>query len=115
MIKKTKLSMYLTKKHVKNLRLFLLGLLFLKLENYLKGHNQALATIFFEPDSSSSNLASILRTEEQTPYWKTHNSATIAEVTTLIKINFISKQEFFGIGIREIINGIGITFSGKED
>jgi hypothetical protein len=37
------------------------------------------------------------------------------EVTSLIKTNITSKQEFFGAGMREIVNGIGITFFGKED
>uniref|UniRef100_U9TUF1 Uncharacterized protein n=1 Tax=Rhizophagus irregularis (strain DAOM 181602 / DAOM 197198 / MUCL 43194) TaxID=747089 RepID=U9TUF1_RHIID len=76
----------------------------------------ALATIFFEPNSSSSsNLASILRTTEQIPYWKICNSASITEVTSLIKTNIASKQEFFGAAIREIINGVGVIFFGKED
>ena len=52
---------------------------------------------------------------EQIPYWKTHHSASIAEVTLFIKTNIMSKQEFFGVGMREIVNGIGITFFGKED
>jgi hypothetical protein len=26
----------------------------------------------------------------------------------------MSKQEFFGVGMREIVNGIGITFFGRE-
>lgn len=60
-------------------------------------------------------MASILRTTEQIPYWKTHNLTSIAEVTSLIKTNITSKQEFFGAGMREIVNGIGLTFFGKED
>ncbi|RGB21721.1 hypothetical protein C1646_777426 [Rhizophagus diaphanus] len=40
--------------------------------------------------------------------------ASIVEVTLLVKINITSKREFFGVGIREIVNGIGITFFGKE-
>ncbi|RHZ79691.1 hypothetical protein Glove_142g13 [Diversispora epigaea] len=51
-------------------------------------------------------LASILRIE-QIPYWKNNNSASIAEVTTLIK-------EFNGVGIREITDRIGIIFFGKD-
>lgn len=70
------------------------------------GERSALATVFFEPNSSGLNLASILRTE-QIPYWKNNNSASITEVTTLIK-------EFNGVGIREITDGIGITFFGKD-
>ncbi|RHZ46935.1 hypothetical protein Glove_603g8 [Diversispora epigaea] len=87
---------------------------FLKVNKIFKGARSALATIFFEPNFSSSNLASIMRTE-QNPYWKTHNLASIAEVISLIKTNITSKQEFFGVGMREIINGIGITFFGKEN
>ena len=113
--KKDKTFYVFDKKTCEKFETFSSWITFLKVRKLFKGARSALATIFFEPNSSSSNLASILRTEEQTPYWKTHNSATIAEVITLIKTNFISKQEFFGIGIREIINGIGITFSGKED
>jgi hypothetical protein len=80
-----------------------------------RGARSAIATVFFEPNSSGSSLASVLRTTEQIPYWKTHNSASIAEVISLIKTNITSKQEFFGVGMREIVDGIGITFFGKED
>jgi hypothetical protein len=88
---------------------------FLKVNKIFKGARSALATIFFEPDSSSSSLASILRTTEQTPYWKTHKLANIADVSLLIRTYITFKQEFFGVGMREIINGIGITFFGKEN
>jgi hypothetical protein len=89
---------------------------FLNTIKVFRGARSALATIFFEPDSSSSsNLASILRTTEQIPYWKICNSASITEVTSLIKTNIASKQEFFGAAIREIINGVGVIFFGKED
>ena len=87
---------------------------FLKIKKVFKVARSAIATVFFEPNSSGSSLTSILRTTEQIPYWKTHNSS-IAEVTSLIKTNITSKQEFFGAGMREIVNGIGITFFGKED
>jgi hypothetical protein len=66
-----------------------------------------LLQFFFESNTSGSNLASLLRTE-QSSYWKNHDSISMAEVTSFIK------TEFFGVGIRDIINGIGITFSGKE-
>ncbi|POG61448.1 hypothetical protein GLOIN_2v1814039 [Rhizophagus irregularis DAOM 181602=DAOM 197198] len=80
---------------------------FLKVRKIFSGERSALATIFFEPNSSGSNLASLLRTE-QSSYWKNCDSINIAEVTSLIK------TEFFGVGIRDIINGIGVTFFGKE-
>jgi hypothetical protein len=53
-----------------------------------------------------------LRTTEQIPYWKTYNSASISEVTSLIKTIIASKLEFFGVGMREIVNGVGIIFFG---
>ncbi|PKY62834.1 hypothetical protein RhiirA4_490084, partial [Rhizophagus irregularis] len=87
---------------------------FLKTKKVFKGARSAIATVFFEPNSSGSSLASILRTTEQIPYWKVNNSASIVEVTSLVKTNITSKKEFFGVGIREIVNGIGITFFGKE-
>ncbi|PKK61474.1 hypothetical protein RhiirC2_760686 [Rhizophagus irregularis] len=59
------------------------------------------------------NLASLLRTK-QIPYWKNYNSTSIAEVTSLIKTLMTSNQKFFGIGIREIINGVGVTFFENE-
>ncbi|CAB4483945.1 unnamed protein product [Rhizophagus irregularis] len=80
---------------------------FLKVRKIFSGERSALATIFFEPNSSGSNLASLLRTE-QSSYWKNCDSISIAEVTSLIK------TEFFGVEIRDIINGIGVTFFGKE-
>ena len=58
-------------------------------------------------------MSSILRTKPIS-YWKNYNSATIIEVTWLIKKNINSKQEFFDVGLKEIINGIGIIFFGKE-
>jgi hypothetical protein len=87
---------------------------FLKIKKVFKGARSAIATVFFEPNSSGLSLISILRTKEQVPYWKIHNSASIVEVTSLVKTNIASKQEFFGVGIREIVNKIGITFFGKE-
>ena len=57
-------------------------------------------------------MVSLLRTE-QIPYWKNYNSATIIEVTSLIKKNINSKQEFFDVGLKEIINVISISFFGK--
>ncbi|PKK59196.1 hypothetical protein RhiirC2_795176 [Rhizophagus irregularis] len=74
---------------------------FLKNKRVFSGERSALATIFFEPNSSSFNLASLLRTE-QIPYWKSYNSASIAEVTLLTKTFITSNQKFFGVGIREI-------------
>ncbi|EXX62503.1 hypothetical protein RirG_161160 [Rhizophagus irregularis DAOM 197198w] len=85
---------------------------FLKIKKIFGGERLALATIFFEPNTSGFNLSSILRTKP-IPYWKNYNSATIIEVTSLIKKNINSKQEFFSIGLKEIINGIGIIFFGK--
>jgi hypothetical protein len=87
---------------------------FLKIKKVFKGARSAIATVFFEPNSSGLSLISILRTKEQVPYWKIHNSASIVEVTSLVKTNIAFKQEFFGVGIREIVNRIGITFFGKE-
>lgn len=84
-----------------------------KKKKVFNGERSALSTIFFEPNSSSFNLSSILRTK-QIPYWKNNNSANIKDIISLIKANIISKQEFFGVGTREIINGIGIIFFGKE-
>ncbi|CAB4470929.1 unnamed protein product [Rhizophagus irregularis] len=66
---------------------------FLKIKKIFSGKRLTLATIFFEPNSSGSNLASLLRTR-QTPYWKNNKSANIAEVTLLIKSFKTSKQEF---------------------
>lgn len=83
---------------------------FLKSRKVFGGERSALVTIFFEPNSSSSNLASLLRTEQIT-YWKNHNSTSIAEVTSLVKKYTISKQD---IGTREVINGIGITFFREQ-
>jgi predicted DNA-binding ribbon-helix-helix protein len=77
------------------------------------GERSALATIFFEPNSSSFNLASILRTQ-QIPYWKSNNSTNIIEVTSLVRTYIDSIKEFSSVGIREIVNGIGITFFKKE-
>ncbi|PKK55861.1 hypothetical protein RhiirC2_801314, partial [Rhizophagus irregularis] len=85
---------------------------FLKIKKIFGGERSALATIFFEPNTSGFNLSSILRTKP-IPYWKNYNSATIIEVTSLIKKNINSKQEFFSVGLKEIINGIGIIFFGK--
>ncbi|PKY29270.1 hypothetical protein RhiirB3_445837 [Rhizophagus irregularis] len=86
---------------------------FLKIKKIFSGERSALATIFFEPNSSGSNLASLLRTR-QTPYWKNYNSANIAEVTLLIKSFKTSRQEFFDVGIRENVDGISVIFFGKE-
>ncbi|GBB91145.1 hypothetical protein RclHR1_01830004 [Rhizophagus clarus] len=85
---------------------------FLKIKKIFGGERSALATIFFEPNTSGFNLSSILRTKP-IPYWKNYNSATIIEVTSLIKKNINSKQEFFSVGLKGIINGIGIIFFGK--
>ena len=52
---------------------------------------------------------------EQVSYWKTSPANSITEIASLIRANITSKQEFFGVGMREITNGIGITFFGKED
>ncbi|GBB98285.1 hypothetical protein RclHR1_03190017 [Rhizophagus clarus] len=87
---------------------------FLKIKKVFKGVRSAITTVFFEPNSSGLSLVLILRTNEQVPYWKVHNSASIVEVMSLVKTNITSKQEFFGIGMREIVNGIGITFFEKE-
>lgn len=86
---------------------------FLKIRKVFSGERSALATVFFEPNTSGFNLSSILRTTKQIPYWKNYNSATIVEVTSLIKKNITSKQEFFDVGIREMTNGIEITFFGR--
>ncbi|PKK57529.1 hypothetical protein RhiirC2_797860 [Rhizophagus irregularis] len=51
---------------------------FLKIKKIFSGECSVLATIFFDPNSSGSNLASLLRTR-QTPYWKNYNSANISE------------------------------------
>ena len=83
---------------------------FLKIRKVFSGERSALVTIFFEPNSSSSSLASLLRTEQIT-YWKNNNSAGVAEVILFVKKYSISKQD---IGIREIINGIEIIFFGRE-
>ncbi|PKC62530.1 hypothetical protein RhiirA1_465023, partial [Rhizophagus irregularis] len=82
---------------------------FLKNKRVFSGVRSALATIFFEPNSSSFNLASLLRTE-QISYWKSNNSTSIKEVTSFIKTLIASNQKFFSVGIREIFNGIGVTF-----
>uniref|UniRef100_U9T622 Uncharacterized protein n=1 Tax=Rhizophagus irregularis (strain DAOM 181602 / DAOM 197198 / MUCL 43194) TaxID=747089 RepID=U9T622_RHIID len=86
---------------------------FLKNKRVFSGERSALVTIFFEPNSSSFNLASLLRTE-QIPYWKNYNPTSIAEVTSLIKMLTNSNHKFFGVGIREIIDGIGVTFFENE-
>ncbi|GBB86510.1 hypothetical protein RclHR1_12930007 [Rhizophagus clarus] len=59
-----------------------------------------------------NSFASWIKTKP-IPYWKNYNSATIIEVTSLIKKNINSKQEFFSVGLKGIINGIGIIFFGK--
>ncbi|CAB4490506.1 unnamed protein product [Rhizophagus irregularis] len=47
---------------------------------------------------------------EQISYWKSNNSTSIKEVTSFIKTLIASNQKFFSVGIREIFNGIGVTF-----
>ena len=64
---------------------------FLKSKKVFGGERSALATVFFESNTSGFNLSSILRTKP-IPYWKNYNSATIIEVTSLIKKNINSKQ-----------------------
>ncbi|CAB4434938.1 unnamed protein product [Rhizophagus irregularis] len=86
---------------------------FLKIKKIFSGERSALATIFFEPNSSGSNLASLLKTR-QTTYWKNYNSTNIAEVTLLIKSFKTSRHEFFDIGIRENVDGISVIFFGRE-
>ncbi|CAI2185759.1 10946_t:CDS:2, partial [Funneliformis geosporum] len=61
---------------------------FLKSKKIFGGERSALATVFFELNTS--------------------------EVISLIKKNINSKQEFFDIGLKEIIDRISITFFGKE-
>ncbi|PKY57852.1 hypothetical protein RhiirA4_511067 [Rhizophagus irregularis] len=112
--KKDKTFYVFDKKSGKKFNTFSSWINFLKIKKVFKGTRSAIATIFFEPNSSGLSLASILRTTEQVPYWKIHNSASILEVTSLIKTNIATKQEFFGVGMREIVNGIGITFFEKE-
>ncbi|POG60644.1 hypothetical protein GLOIN_2v1486843, partial [Rhizophagus irregularis DAOM 181602=DAOM 197198] len=111
--KKDKIFYVFDKKTNEKFSTFASWIKFLKNKKLFSGERSALTTIFFEPNSSSFNLASLLRTK-QIPYWKNYNSTSIAEVTSLIKTLMTSNQKFFGIGIREIINGVGVTFFENE-
>ena len=86
---------------------------FLKIRKKFSGEHSALVTIFFKPNSSSFNLASLLRIE-QILYQKNYNSASIVEVKSLIETNTTLKQELFSVGIRKTVNEIGILFYRKE-
>ncbi|RIA93246.1 hypothetical protein C1645_819673 [Glomus cerebriforme] len=104
--KKDKIFYNFDKKTNEKFSTFASWIKFLKNKRVFSGERSALATIFFEPNFSSFNLASLLRAK-QIPYWKNYNSTSIAEVTSLIKTLMTSNQKFFGIGIREIINEVG--------
>ncbi|PKY34118.1 hypothetical protein RhiirB3_395319, partial [Rhizophagus irregularis] len=107
--KKDKTFYVFDKKTNEKFSTFAFWIKFLKNKRVFSGVRSALATIFFEPNSSSFNLASLLRTE-QISYWKSNNSTSIKEVTSFIKTLIASNQKFFSVGIREIFNGIGVTF-----
>ncbi|UZO08709.1 uncharacterized protein OCT59_028962 [Rhizophagus irregularis] len=74
---------------------------------------EALQELYRLQPEFNGKLLRLLRTK-QIPYWKNYNSTSIAEVTSLIKTLMTSNQKFFGIGIREIINGVGVTFFENE-
>ncbi|RIA79301.1 hypothetical protein C1645_841014, partial [Glomus cerebriforme] len=57
---------------------------FLKIKKIFGGERSALATIFFEPNTSGFNLSSILRTKPIS-YWKNYNSATIIEASYFLE------------------------------
>ncbi|CAG8464327.1 8832_t:CDS:2 [Diversispora eburnea] len=56
------------------------------------------------------------RSQKRTTKKTTSSSkASIEETISLIRTNIKYKQEFFGVGMREIINGIDVIFFGKEN
>lgn len=91
--KKDKIFYVFDKKTNEKFSTFASWIKFLKNKKLFSGERSALATIFFEPNSSSFNLASLLRTK-QIPYWKNYNSTSIAEVTSLIKTLMTSNQKY---------------------
>ena len=87
--KQDRIFMFLIKKREK-FNSFASWFKFLKIKKVFSGERSALVTIFFEPNSSSFNLALLLRTEKIS-YWKNSNSASIEEVRSLIETNITLK------------------------
>jgi len=77
------------------------------------GKRSALATIFLEPNKSSPNLASILRTT-QVPYWNNRPTANVFDVFSFVEQKIKLNEEFYGMGLREIEGGLVLTFFGNE-
>ncbi len=96
---------------IKKTKLF--GLNIKKKKKVFNGKYSVLVIIFFESNSSSFNLALLLRTKKIL-YQKNSNSASVEKIRLLTETNITLKQELFGIEIREIVNEIGITFFEKK-
>ena len=86
----------------------------MKKKGLFSDKRSALVTIFLEPNNSSSNLASILSISDQAPDWSNRPTATIVDVSSFIRQKIKLNGEFYGIGLREIDEGLGLNFFWKE-
>src|SRR4051794_9048609 len=85
----------------------------LKNRGLFKGYRSALATIFLEPNSTSSPIASILRVKSNS-YWKTITCTSIQDILSLIQKKSLTGGKFVGIIIQEISEGLELHFFNKR-
>jgi hypothetical protein len=85
----------------------------LKNRGLFKGYRSALATIFLEPNPTSSPIASILRVKSNS-YWKTITCTSIQDILSLIQKESLAGGKFVGIIIQEISEGLELHFFNKR-
>ncbi|RHZ83510.1 hypothetical protein Glove_91g32 [Diversispora epigaea] len=86
----------------------------LKNRGLFKGHRSAIATIFLEPNPTSSPIATILREPDYKLYWKKTLLINSIEIIKFFQDKILPGEEFAGTAIKEISEGLEFRFPTKE-
>ncbi|RHZ60077.1 hypothetical protein Glove_359g27 [Diversispora epigaea] len=82
----------------------------LRKRGLFKGYKSAVATIFLEPNPTSSSIATILREPDYKSYWKKSLLINTSDILKYFEEQNLLKNKFAGTTIQEINEGLEFKF-----